>query len=42
MAFPEYLGKTVGFAKVMGELPVSDGTVAYEIMNFTATPTGFP
>ena len=41
MAFPEYLGKTVGFAKVMGELPVSDGTVAYEIMNFTATPTGF-
>lgn len=41
MAWPEYKGKTVGFAKVMGELPVSDGTVAYEIMNFTATPTGF-
>lgn len=41
MAWPEYKGKTIGFAKVMGELPVSDGTVAYEIMNFTATPTGF-
>ena len=41
MSWPEYKGRTVGFAKIMGELPVSDGTTAYEIMNFTATTTGF-
>ena len=41
MSFPEYEGKTVGFAKIMGELPISDGTLAYEIMNYTATETGF-
>ena len=41
MSWPEYKGKTVGFAKVMGQLPVSDGSVAYEIMNFHGTETGF-
>ena len=41
MSFPDYKGKTVGFAKVMGELPVSDGELAYEIVGFTATEEGF-
>ena len=41
MSWPEYKGKTIGFAKVMGELPISNGTLAYEIMNFTSSDTGF-
>lgn len=41
MSWPEYKGKTIGFAKVMGQLPVSDGSVAYEIMNFHGTKAGF-
>ena len=41
MSFPEYKGKNVGFAKVMAEVPVSDGTLAYEILNYTATEEGF-
>lgn len=41
MSWPDYEGKTVGFAKVMGELPVSDGSLAYRIVNFTATEEGF-
>ena len=41
MSFPEYQGRTVGFAKVMAELPISDGSLAYEIMNFTGTSKGF-
>jgi hypothetical protein len=41
MAYEEYQGKTIGFAKVMGELPVSDGSLAYEIMNYTANEEGF-
>ena len=41
MAFPDYEGKNIGFAKVMAEVPVSDGTLAYEIMNFSANEEGF-
>ena len=41
MSWPDYKGKTVGFAKVMGELPVSDGSLAYLIYNYTATNEGF-
>jgi len=41
VSWPEYKGKTIGFAKVMGELPISNGTLAYEIMNFTSSDTGF-
>jgi len=41
MSWPDYKGLTVGFSKVMGELPVSDGSLAYEIMNFTANEEGF-
>ena len=41
MSWPDYKGKTIGFAKVMGELPISNGTLAYEIMNFTSSDTGF-
>tara|TARA_Y100001973_G_scaffold104020_1_gene172748 strand:+ start:10876 stop:13281 length:2406 start_codon:yes stop_codon:yes gene_type:complete len=41
MSFPEYKGKNIGFAKVMAEVPVSDGTLAYEILNYTATEEGF-
>tara|TARA_Y100000401_G_scaffold38880_1_gene29430 strand:+ start:15805 stop:18162 length:2358 start_codon:yes stop_codon:yes gene_type:complete len=41
MSFPEYQGKTVGFAKVMAEVPVSDGKLAFEIMNFSRTKDGF-
>lgn len=41
MSFPEYQGKTVGFAKIMAEVPVSDGKLAFEIMNFSRTPEGF-
>ena len=41
MSWPDYEGKTVGFAKIMGELPLSDGSLAYEIMNFSITEEGF-
>ena len=41
MSWDDYKGKTVGFAKVMGELPVSDGSLAQRIYNFTATEEGF-
>ena len=41
MSWDDYKGKTVGFAKVMGELPVSDGSLAHRIYNFTATEEGF-
>tara|TARA_R100001594_G_scaffold11979_1_gene26848 strand:+ start:12081 stop:14408 length:2328 start_codon:yes stop_codon:yes gene_type:complete len=41
MAWEEYLGKTVGFAKVMGKMPYSDGSLALEIMNLTLNPEGF-
>tara|TARA_R100001015_G_C4635122_1_gene203576 strand:- start:5480 stop:7849 length:2370 start_codon:yes stop_codon:yes gene_type:complete len=40
MAFPEYKGRTVGFAKIMAELPISDGKLAHEIINFHGTSDG--
>jgi len=41
VSWPDYEGKTVGFAKIMGELPLSDGSLAYEIINFNLTEEGF-
>jgi hypothetical protein len=41
MAWEEYLGKTIGFAKVMGDMPFSDGSLATEIMNYSLNPQGF-
>ena len=41
MSWPDYKGKTIGFAKVMAELPVSDGSLAHLIYNYTATKEGF-
>tara|TARA_Y100000034_G_scaffold105955_1_gene134283 strand:+ start:490 stop:2784 length:2295 start_codon:yes stop_codon:yes gene_type:complete len=41
VAWNDYRGKTVGFAKVMGEVPFSDGSLAYEIMNFNLNEEGF-
>jgi len=37
----DYQGKSVGFAKVMAEVPVSDGAVAEEILNFSLNEKGF-
>ena len=42
MSWPEYKGKTIGFAKVMGQLPVSDGSVAYEIMKLSWNQSRVP
>ena len=41
MSWEEYLGKTVGFAKVMGDMPFSDGSLALEIMNLSLNSNGF-
>jgi hypothetical protein len=37
----EYLGKTVGFAKIMADVDISDGTAALEIVNFHANDAGY-
>lgn len=34
MAFKDYRGQTVGFARVMADVPYGDGTTALEIVNF--------
>jgi len=41
LAWKEYLGRTIGFAKVMAEAPFSDGTLAFEIFNFNLNERGF-
>lgn len=41
MTWPEYVGRSVGIGKIINESPVSDGTFADEIMNFSRTDRGF-
>ena len=38
--YKDYAGKAIG-AKVMSEVPLSDGTQAYQIINFDVDPEGF-
>lgn len=41
MAWDDYKGRSIGLAKIMAEVPLSDGLVADEILNFTLDERGY-